>query len=656
MNGEACSSTVLRDRADAVWNHCCDFGLQPEDAAVQVIVTDMDDRGDDDLIGLACTSVGTGYRWLDLIRHGVAYVVGSVEVHVVFVLADASAPAAAPLATRAVNGSRGAPAVGCDAGSAAAGCTCTADSVSACAQLARPAAGGCQANAGAPTTQKDGSAVGWAEGGGDTAVVGALCVSPAAPQSVTTVAATASSSAAGADGEAAWASIARCPGGAELADCASTFMATGASGGAWAAPDTYVAPRARESDADACVAVAGLPIVTAPRAESDGDAVARSARAVATCLAPPPAGSKTRALSAWKRKSGGRRAVAHCPDGFSLVGCGCVDERAAESPTTTGGGGDVDGWRRCTTALGADGSCVAIPDAPSLREYLDHPAKLLEASAVFAAARCVWSGKADALVVFDGSASDDAHACAPLADADAQMEKERATGIDRLVNETGADWLSREWWRSDGRGEAVAEGAGELKEDLEAFGIDVPDVPTVPSDLPGAGVGGGGPASAMAAAVESLEQARDEAEGRLSSEQRDVLKKGFDGLMSLLPKGKGRQGRRLAAAAAAAVAHRAAAARRAAAGAAAGGDVGGRRRPPAARRRCDRGVRLLRGAPPPPRARPPADARERRRRPDGQRAVDDLPGAGDLAARAGPARRTGGRAAARAGHVMSDEQ
>ena len=266
VNGEACSSTVLRDRADAVWNHCCDFGLQPEDAAVQVIVTDMDDRGDDDLIGLACTSVGTGYRWLDLIRHGVAYVVGSVEVHVVFVLADASAPAAAPLATRAVNGSRGAPAVGCDAGSAAAGCTCTADSVSACAQLARPAAGGCQANAGAPTTQKDGSAVGWAEGGGDTAVVGALCVSPAAPQSVTTVAATASSSAAGADGEAAWASIARCPGGAELADCASTFMATGASGGAWAAPDTYVAPRARESDADACVAVAGLPIVTAPRA------------------------------------------------------------------------------------------------------------------------------------------------------------------------------------------------------------------------------------------------------------------------------------------------------------------------------------------------------------------------------------------------------
>ena len=84
---------------------------------MQVIVTDMDDRGDDDLIGLACTSVGTGYRWLDLIRHGVAYVVGSVEVHVVFVLADASAPAAAPLATRAVNGSRGAPAVGCDAGS-----------------------------------------------------------------------------------------------------------------------------------------------------------------------------------------------------------------------------------------------------------------------------------------------------------------------------------------------------------------------------------------------------------------------------------------------------------------------------------------------------------------------------------------------------------
>ncbi len=76
VNGEACSSTVLRDRADAVWNHCCDFGLQPEDAAVQVIVTDMDDRGDDDLIGLACTSVGTGYRWLDLIRHGVAYVVG----------------------------------------------------------------------------------------------------------------------------------------------------------------------------------------------------------------------------------------------------------------------------------------------------------------------------------------------------------------------------------------------------------------------------------------------------------------------------------------------------------------------------------------------------------------------------------------------------
>ena len=320
---------------------------------------------------------------------------------------------------------------------------------------------------------------------------------------MTTVAATASSSAAGADGDAAWASIARCPGGAELADCASTFMATGASGGAGGA-DT-MRRRAREA----------TPTRASRSRAPDRHCAARRERrrrgAVGARRRHPPRAAARRlqdARSQLEAEIGGRRAVAHCPDGFSLVDA-AVDERAASrrrrraaAATSTAG--------RCTTALGADGSCVAIPDAPSLREYLDHPAKLLEASAVFAAARCVWSGKADALVAFDGSASDDAHACAPLADADAQMEKERATGIDRLVNETGADWLSREWWRSDGRGEAVARarassgGFGGVW-DRRAGRADGAERP--------AGRRGGrrGPASAMAAAVESLEQARDEA-------------------------------------------------------------------------------------------------------------------------------------------------
>lgn len=39
-----------------MWNHCCSFGLVKEDAPVHVIITDEDERDEDDLIGLACTS------------------------------------------------------------------------------------------------------------------------------------------------------------------------------------------------------------------------------------------------------------------------------------------------------------------------------------------------------------------------------------------------------------------------------------------------------------------------------------------------------------------------------------------------------------------------------------------------------------------------
>ena len=52
--------------------------------AVNVIITDQDDLLEDDLIGVACTSVHGGSRWLDLIREGVTWVVGAVKLQVVF--------------------------------------------------------------------------------------------------------------------------------------------------------------------------------------------------------------------------------------------------------------------------------------------------------------------------------------------------------------------------------------------------------------------------------------------------------------------------------------------------------------------------------------------------------------------------------------------
>ena len=57
VNEQHCSSVVLTDHSTAVWNHCCDFGFVTEDTSIHIVVTDMDDHGEDDLIGLACTSV-----------------------------------------------------------------------------------------------------------------------------------------------------------------------------------------------------------------------------------------------------------------------------------------------------------------------------------------------------------------------------------------------------------------------------------------------------------------------------------------------------------------------------------------------------------------------------------------------------------------------
>ena len=55
-----------------------------ETTAVDVIIKDQDDLLEDDLIGVACTSVHSGSRWLDLIRQGVAWVTGAVKLQVVF--------------------------------------------------------------------------------------------------------------------------------------------------------------------------------------------------------------------------------------------------------------------------------------------------------------------------------------------------------------------------------------------------------------------------------------------------------------------------------------------------------------------------------------------------------------------------------------------
>lgn len=100
-----------------------------ETTAVNVIIKDQDDVGEDDLIGVACTSVHGGSRWLDLIRQGTSWVSGAVKLQLVFKLQSPSGVVLSPFVAgySSVNSTGGAdPKASCPAGYAVTDCTCKA--------------------------------------------------------------------------------------------------------------------------------------------------------------------------------------------------------------------------------------------------------------------------------------------------------------------------------------------------------------------------------------------------------------------------------------------------------------------------------------------------------------------------------------------------
>ena len=120
VGSQTCASDSLRDSPNPVWNKCCDFGVVDEDTAVQIVVTDQDDHGDDDLIGLACTAPLSGTRWLDLIRHDTPVVMGSVQVYTFYSTTRVSTSAE----WRSINGTSP---VRCPADYQLTDCTCLAN-------------------------------------------------------------------------------------------------------------------------------------------------------------------------------------------------------------------------------------------------------------------------------------------------------------------------------------------------------------------------------------------------------------------------------------------------------------------------------------------------------------------------------------------------
>lgn len=61
------ATTVEQDNASPLWNECFDFGPgYTLSTSVVFAVADGDMNSDDDVIGVACTSAGTGTRWLEL--------------------------------------------------------------------------------------------------------------------------------------------------------------------------------------------------------------------------------------------------------------------------------------------------------------------------------------------------------------------------------------------------------------------------------------------------------------------------------------------------------------------------------------------------------------------------------------------------------------
>jgi len=404
VEGQECSTVTLWDKENAEWNHCCSFGLVKEDEPVHVIITDEDERGEDDLIGLACTSVSTGLRWLDLIRHDSVAIVGSVNVAIVFELTPQDGVPSLPLGTwTSVNGTTSA---SCPENSVLTDCVCKPDHAP---EIGRASCGG--------ITFEGNTCI--AETGGVT--VGARCLNVPAGMSVT---------AETRDGD--WhdvESTAECKEGEALTGCVSKVKSSG--WGKFRSDVTY--------DPHSCSAV--LP----------EDELTLNVQAQARCVAIGGGGAKSVlfTLNSWAPAAHGERGIpmpmlppmpflpdfmhrgepdetvieARCPKGFALAGCGCKS------------GATHDACRGAV--LNAHGSClVTVAQRHGPR-----------ASGVWAEARCLWVGSPETLL--EVSASSDAATCRPLADGDAKMERERHKFVQRLSEASGRNWArdSVGWWR-----------------------------------------------------------------------------------------------------------------------------------------------------------------------------------------------------------------
>eukprot|EP00308_Calcidiscus_leptoporus_P021585 CAMPEP_0119353754 /NCGR_PEP_ID=MMETSP1334-20130426/2853_1 /TAXON_ID=127549 /ORGANISM="Calcidiscus leptoporus, Strain RCC1130" /LENGTH=636 /DNA_ID=CAMNT_0007367119 /DNA_START=24 /DNA_END=1934 /DNA_ORIENTATION=- len=453
VGSESCSSVVLRDHSTAVWNHCCSFGLVPESEPIHVVVTDMDDHGDDDLIGLACTSVHSGTRWLDLIRHDTYGIVGSVQLQVIFELDGGASPSGVSR-WQSVNGTAGSAEAHCPADYLLTDCVCLA------ADFGSQKCGGLSY-----ATVQGRASCRLAAAPGALDIVGARCWQPPTSLRATVHTETSAATPAQVDSVA----VAQCTMGSTVVGCSA------------AVPRGEKLPKSVKFEQGACAAV------------SDGSAVSSSARCAST------AGAEVAfSINHWTYQSVShmdKPTVAYCPDRFELSGCACFSEDA----------------RMCSgAAFTSDGGCTATMfTGGNILQVLRNTVR--GQKGIFAQARCMWSGPSERLLMLSASdgAAAQSTACSTLADADAQFERERESFVTDLSRQTGYNWSAQSgaWWARQGERYDFTKSVNDVRnhpttqaiqELMEGFGV------SLPSSMPEDGLPVQAPVSALKEAVSQL--------------------------------------------------------------------------------------------------------------------------------------------------------
>ena len=386
VNGESCQTTTLWDHENAVWNHCCSFGTVPSDTPLHVILTDEDPDDEDELIGLACTSVSTGVRWLDLIRHDSPAIVGSVNVAVVFELLDDSGDLPKPLGSwLSVNGTG---AVSCprNLGYALTDCICREGP---CHGLDSDPEGEDVCRRGASNTH-----------------LAARCLKPP-------------------DGVEAKVTLRRDFGKGGLSGddpCEGGEVLSGAGSVHGHSMRCLALDHASHSS--------GLFALNS-WATNGG----RGGGIGGSFLFPLPFGGEG---------AHERTIEASCPAGFSLAGCRCGASNGVEC-------------KDYSAVYTQEGSCrISVQEGETGG---GHRMGGQRSGGAWAEARCVWMG--DPKRLLELNTKEDADKCKPLADADAQYERQREDFLHRLTKQTKGrhpwDKDSVSWWRIGGDDEEKGE-------------------------------------------------------------------------------------------------------------------------------------------------------------------------------------------------------